>query len=675
MNLTRGSGLPHAAWSANNAPNKPAGPYIVGLGVIAVMMIASTVLSGLELTRQAREVRVLNHATSQPGLSYEITSMVADLAGVDEPHADDLAELETTIDRFSQGYLGLRFGDETLGLPGAPTDEVDRLLGLADPLFNQVVTLGRAALAVPPEPGDVALIDLAAGAFRARMDGVVAEYQRDTETRVQALSRLEFLLLSAGLLLLLAEGMFLFRPAARATRRRWQETRARHEAERDQDRAELEYLSQFNPLTGLPNRVLFRDRLDQALLRARRSGRWVSVLFIDLDNFSVVNDQLGHAIGDHLLQQAAERIGATLRAADTVAHLGGDEFAIIVEGNDTSEAAETVAEKAVATLAAPYVVDRRELYVSASIGVAVYPVDGDSADDLLRDSALAVSAAKRAGRNTFQFFTSELRARASDRLALITSLRRAIETPGHLALWYQPKLDITSGRITGVEALIRWNHPDKGLIMPDRFIPVAEDSGLILPLDRWVLEEACRQMQAWRRDGMDPFAVSVNVSSRQFHHGRLAESVEQVLRDAEITPELLEIEVTEGTLIEDIELARVNLNSLRDLGVRISIDDFGTGYSSLSYLKRLPIDVLKIDRSFISALPDDAEDAAISKAIVRLGHTLNMEVVAEGVETRAQYEFLRDLGCDTAQGYLIAAPLAAPRLAEFASADVHLRAG
>ena len=258
---------------------------------------------------------------------------------------------------------------------------------------------------------------------------------------------------------------------------------------------------------------------------------------------------------------------------------------------------------------------------------------------------------------------------------LITSLRKAIEAPDQLALWYQPKLDIATGRITGVEALIRWNHPEQGLIMPDRFIPVAEETGLIVPLDRWVLEEACRQMQAWRRSGMDDFSVSVNVSSRQFHQAGLAASVEQALADTGLAPEQLEIEVTEGTLIEDIELARVNLNSLRDLGVRISIDDFGTGYSSLSYLKRLPIDVLKIDRSFITALPDDADDAAISEAIVRLGHTLKMEIVAEGVETAKQYEFLRSLGCDTAQGYLIAAPLTPTKFAEFASSGVALRAG
>jgi len=507
------------------------------------------------------------------------------------------------------------------------------------------------------------------------MEAVVFQYQREAESRVQSLARLEFFLLSAGLLLLLAEAMFLFRPAVRATSRRWQEVRTRHAAEREQDRAELEYLAQFDPLTGLPNRVLFRDRLDQAIKRARRTGGWVSVLFVNLDNFSVVNDQLGHEVGDELLQRASARIGETIRAADTVAHLGGDEFAIVVEGSDDTSAAESVAQKAVSSLAEPYRVGGRDLHVSASIGVAIFPVDGDDADALLRDSALAMYAAKDTGRNTFEFYTPELRERTSDRLALISNLRTAIDTPGQLSLWYQPKLELATGKLTGVEALVRWHHPDQGLIMPDRFIPVAEETGLIIPLDRWVISEASRQMREWMDDGFDDFVMSVNVSSRQFHHGDLAGSVSRALDESSIDPEQFEVEITEGTLIENIDVARVTLDSLRDLGVRISIDDFGTGYSSLSYLKRLPIDVLKIDRSFISALPSDADDAAISEAIVRLGHTLKMEIVAEGVETQAQYDFLRTLGCDTGQGYLIAAPLPAPEFAEFMTTATHLLAG
>ncbi|NNL97916.1 MAG: EAL domain-containing protein [Acidimicrobiia bacterium] len=659
-------------WSSDNPPHKPAGRYILGLGLIAVMMVVSTVLVARELGNQADDVRVLNVASDLPGLTYEIGSAVSALTDEADPGA--YASLESSLETFSQNYIGLQFGDSVLDLPGAPSAEVDRLLDLADPIFNQVINIARSALAVPPTRSDVALLELSSSAFRSRMEAVAFQYQREAEMRVQSLARLEFALLSAGLLLLLLEAMFLFRPAVRANRRRWHETRARHADERKRDRAELEYLAQFDRLTGLPNRMLFRDRLDQAIKRAKRTSGWASVLFVDLDNFSVVNDQLGHEIGDELLRRAAERISDTVRAADTVAHLGGDEFAIVVEGTDDTTAAESVAEKAVTSLGQPYRIDGRDLQVSASIGVAVFPVDGEDADGLLRDSALAMYAAKDTGRNGFQFYTTELRRRTSERIEMLSSLKSAIDSPGQLSLWYQPKLEIATGRLTGVEALVRWHHPERGLIMPDRFIPIAEESGLIIPLDRWVLQEACRQIEEWSAAGMDDFVVSVNVSSRQFHQGELAGEVQEALAVSSVDPSRLEVEVTEGTLIEDIEPARVTLDGLRDLGVRISIDDFGTGYSSLSYLKRLPIDVLKIDRSFIQALPDDPDDAAISEAIVRLGHTLNMEIVAEGVETEDQFDFLGRLGCDIAQGYLIAAPLAAPLFAEFAARS-RLKAG
>ena len=402
-------------WSSENAPHKPAGRYILGLGLIAVMMVVSTVLVARELGNQADDVRVLNIASDLPGLTYEIGSAVSALT--DETDSGAYASLESSLETFSQNYIGLQFGDPVLDLPGAPSAEVDRLLGLADPIFNQVINIARSALAAPPSRSDVALLELSSSAFRSRMEGVVFQYQREAEMRVQSLARLEFVLLSAGLLLLLVEAMFLFRPAVRANRQRWHETRARHADERKRDRAELEYLAQFERLTGLPNRMLFRDRLDQAIKRARRTGGWASVLFVDLDNFSVVNDQLGHQIGDELLRRAAERISDTVRAADTVAHLGGDEFAIVVEGTDDTTAAESVAEKAVTSLGQPYRIDGRDLQVSASIGVAVFPVDGEDADGLLRDSALAMYAAKDTGRNGFQFYTTELRRRTSERMA------------------------------------------------------------------------------------------------------------------------------------------------------------------------------------------------------------------------------------------------------------------
>ncbi|MDH3606879.1 MAG: EAL domain-containing protein [Acidimicrobiia bacterium] len=629
-------------------------------------MVVSTVLVALELSRQSANVHVLNVAAELPALTYEITDTISqpDLA----QRQTELATLESQLASFSRNYLGLRFGDEALDLPGAPSQEVDRLLSLADPLFNQVVTIGRSAVTTTPSESDLVLLELSSAAFRSRMEGVVFEYQRETEARVQSLARLEFLLLSGGLLLLIFEGLFLFRPAARANRRTWQEAKTRHAAERAQDRAELEYLAQFDPLTELPNRMLFRDRGEQAIRRAERSGGWVSILFVNLDNFSVVNDQLGHEVGDQLLKQAAERISSTVRTADTVAHLGGDEFAVVVEGADDTIAPEAVATKVLTELSQAYLIAGQALEVSASVGVAVYPVDAEDADSLLRDAALAMYAAKDAGKNGFEFYTAELRARTSDRLTLVSSFKKALASPGQLVLWYQPKIELSTGRISGMEALIRWNHPEKGLVMPDEFIPMAEDTGLVTQLDEWVIHEACRQMSEWTDAGMEDMSMSVNISSRQFHHAKLAGTVQACLLDAGVAPGLLELEVTEGMLIENIEAATVTLDQLRELGVRISIDDFGTGYSSLSYLKRLPIDVLKIDRSFIMALPGDTDDAAISEAIVRLGQTLHLEVVAEGVETQAQYDFLSGLGCDTVQGYHIAAPLPALEFAQFVAA-------
>ncbi len=660
--------------SSTEPPERPVGRYVIGLGLVAVMMVVSTVLVARELAAQAAEVPVINVASDLPGLTYEIGAAVTAMA---ESETTDMirASLDHAIDTFSRSYIGLQFGDAGLELPGAPSPEVDRLLGLADPLFNQIITIARSALDERPTRASASLLELSSSAFRSRMAAVAYEYQREAQSRVRSLARLEFGLLSAGLLLLVAEAMLLYRPAVRSTTRRWQEVRSRHAAERERDRTELEYRAQFDRLTGLPNRVLFRDRLDQAIKRAKRSSGWASVLFINLDNFGVVNDELGHEVGDELLQRAAGRIGETIRAPDTVAHLGGDEFAIVVEGSDDTEAAELVAEKTVTALAEPYRIAGRRLHVSASIGVAIYPVDGDEPDGLVRDAALAMNAAKETGRNAFQFYTPELRQRKSTRRALIANLRTAIDSPDQLSLWYQPKLELATGRLTGMEALVRWQHPEQGLIMPDRFIPVAEETGLIIPLDRWVLGEACRQMRQWLDDGFDDLVLSVNVSSRQFHHSNLVDSVHQALDESSVAPSQLEVEVTEGTLIENVEVARLTLDRLRRLGVRVSIDDFGTGYSSLSYLKRLPIDVLKIDRSFIHALPDDPDDAAISEAIVRLGHTLNLEIVAEGVETQAQLDFLAALGCDTAQGYHIAAPLPAPQFVKFVLEADQLRAG
>lgn len=644
-------------WSANSPPHKPAGSYIIGLGLIALMAIVSTILVARELAIQAEDVRTINSASDQPGLTYEITQAVDRIHRSESPTVQDREALETVLDPFIATHLGLRFGDPAMGLAGNPSDEVDRLFSLTDAPFEAIVALSRAALEGSTSDQGMEALVASGDAFRARMDAIVFQYGIEAEQRATNLQRLQFVLLSASLLLLLFEGLFLFRPAARRNARKWQEARDRHAAEREQDRARLEYLAQFEALTGLPNRVLFRDRLDQALTRAAREERWVTLLHVDLDNFNVVNEEISHEVGDMVLVEAAQRISNAVRESDTVAHLGGDEFTVILEGDRESEGAERVAQKVITELARPHQAGELKLYITATVGIAVYPLDGSEADDLVRGADLAMSAAKREGTNSYRFFTSDLRRTSSERLALVTSLRQAIEEDEGLSLWYQPKLDLESGTIFGAEALLRWQHPDLGLVMPAEFIPLAEETDLIIPLGEWVIEAACTQSQRWAQEGQDDLILSVNVSSRQFHHDEFVESVSACLAETQMDPTRLELELTERTLIRDLDTALETLNNLRELGVQISIDDFGTGYSSLSYLKRLPIDILKIDRTFVDDITDNSDDAAISEAIINLGQTLNLHVIAEGVETAAQQEMLAAMGCHSLQGYHISPPL------------------
>lgn len=647
-------------WSANSSPQKPAGSYILGLGLIGLMAIISSIIVSRELSVQAQDVREINAAADQPGLSYEIAQAVSTIHQSDAPTDGDYAALDTVLEPFVAVHLGLRFGDDQLGLPGEPSSEIDRLFDLADAPFEAMVALSRAALDGSTSESGVQALAASGDAFRARMDAIIFQHQLESEQRATNLQRLEFVLLSASLLLLLFEGLFLFRPAARRNARRWQEARNRHAAEREHDRARLEYLAQFDALTGLPNRVLFRDRLDQALTRAAREERWVTLVHVDLDNFNVVNEEISHEVGDEILIEVGKRLVETVRESDTVAHLGGDEFTIILEGDREADGAERVAQQVLTELARPHQAADLKLYVTASLGIAVYPLDGVDADELVRGADLAMNASKKAGPNSYRFFTSDLRLHTSERLALITSLRQAIEENEGLSLWYQPKLEIETGTIYGAEALLRWRHPERGLVMPSDFIPLAEETDLIIPLGKWVIEEACEQSRRWAGEDNDDLTLSVNVSSRQFHHDDFVESVAACLAKTEMDPTKLELELTEGTLIRNLDQALDTLNGLRDLGVQISIDDFGTGYSSLSYLRRLPIDILKIDRSFVDEITSNSDDAAISEAIINLGQTLNLHVIAEGVETGAQQDMLATMGCDSLQGYHISPPLPVP---------------
>ncbi|HZQ98024.1 MAG TPA: EAL domain-containing protein [Chloroflexota bacterium] len=413
-------------------------------------------------------------------------------------------------------------------------------------------------------------------------------------------------------------------------------------------------------LTGLPNRALFVDRLDHALVRAGRRHASVAVLFLDLDRFKVVNDSLGHDVGDNLLVAVAQRLRGCVRSGDTVARLGGDEFTVLLEDIAAAADAGQVAERIMAAMQAPFELAGHELCISASIGIAVSGGHGVRPDDLLRDADAALYRSKSRGKARYEVFDASMQARALERLRLENELRHGIDR-GDLRVHYQPMVRLATGRIAAVEALVRWEHPERGFIPPGDFIPLAEESSLILPLSRWVLAEACRQASQWRGGGRDQPAigVSVNLSLRQFQHPSLVDEVAAALHASGLEPRRLTLEITEGMMMEAAEAASAILGDLKALGVRLAIDDFGTGYSSLGYLKRFPIDQLKIDRSFVAGLGRDPEDTAIVHAVVRLAHTLGLEVTAEGIETAAQLEALRATGCEHGQGYYFARPLPA----------------
>jgi diguanylate cyclase len=435
--------------------------------------------------------------------------------------------------------------------------------------------------------------------------------------------------------------------------------------ERKQTQERLSHLANFDALTGLPNRRLFRERLEQAMERARRSGAQMALMFLDLDRFKDINDSLGHDVGDRLLRHVSHTLSHGVRRAKasdstepvTVARLGGDEFTLIVEGLAGAEDAAHVARRILERLHEPFRCDGSEIFASASIGITLYPRDATDLDALIRHADLAMYRAKELGRNTFHFFTEELNNELSERLSLEMNLRHALDR-SEFALVYQPKASLRNGRVTGVEALLRWQRPGHDTIGPDRFIPVLEETGLILPVGAWVLEQACRQLAAWDGEGLPPLKMAVNLSPRQFAQRDLPQLVERALRDAGIAPQRLELELTESLLMNDETATLAMLAALRTMGVGIAIDDFGTGHSSLAYLKRFDVETLKIDRTFVRDTPDDPEDNAITSAVIALGHSLGLSVVAEGVENLAQSEFLRDLGCDEIQGYLLSRPMA-----------------
>jgi diguanylate cyclase (GGDEF)-like protein/PAS domain S-box-containing protein len=426
-------------------------------------------------------------------------------------------------------------------------------------------------------------------------------------------------------------------------------------------REQLEHQANHDTLTGLPNRNLMRDRLAQGIAYAQRHGCVLATVFIDLDNFKLVNDTLGHRAGDALLQEAALRLRQCVREDDTVARLGGDEFVVLLNDQPSKESVTQAVHRLVNVLSRPIGLERHEITSTCSIGISLYPSDGGDGDTLLKNADAAMYRAKAAGRNTFQFFSAEMNEELSQRLALEASLRRALARD-EFRVHFQTRIGLASGRVEGVEALIRWQSQEFGLVPPARFIPVAEDTGLIVPIGDWVLRAACRQMREWHERGLPQIPVSVNISPRQFKRRELVGEIAQALAQSGLEPRFLEIEVTESLVMENAEQFVTTLHALKELGIEISVDDFGTGYSSLNYLKRFPVDRLKVDQSFVRDIGSDPGDAAIVQAIVQLGHSLGLQVTAEGVENEVQLEFLRGCRCDQVQGYLFSKPLPAEQV-------------
>jgi diguanylate cyclase (GGDEF)-like protein len=427
-------------------------------------------------------------------------------------------------------------------------------------------------------------------------------------------------------------------------------------------RERARHLATHDQLTGLANRSLFHDRLVQAVSAARRSRQKLSVLFLDLDGFKSINDTLGHAVGDGLLRGIARRIASCLRETDTAARLGGDEFAVLLTNLGNELDAATVARKLLSALGEPLQFRQQSTTIRCSIGIATFPRDAQDAEALLKRSDTAMYHAKERGGNRFDFYTEDMNAAIQRRVALEDRLRTALDQNEFL-VHYQPQFDLTRGRIIGAEALLRWKHPELGLVSPGQFLPIAEETGLIVPLGDWILRTACEQNARWNREGHRGLRVSVNVSSQQFLEPGLADVVKSALEQSHLAPISLELEITESSLLRDVEVTVNTLRRLKDLGVRLAIDDFGTGYSSLAYLKRLPIDVLKIDQSFIRTLTTDPADATITQTIVQLASGLNLNTIAEGVETLEQLLLLGSYGCSRMQGYLFGKP-APPELFE-----------
>ncbi len=447
--------------------------------------------------------------------------------------------------------------------------------------------------------------------------------------------------------------------------------------ERKQAEEQITRMAYFDSLTNLPNRKLFQDRLNLAILHSGRHERLLALLFLDLDDFKRINDIFGHSVGDQLLKEVAERLKQSVRKSDslsryfteddsnfTVARFGGDEFAVILPEIVNTEDAAKVARRILDAMAKPFYLDNHEVFVGASIGITICPFDGADSDTMLKNADSAMYHAKSQMKNNYQFYKQSMNEAAFHKLSLENSLRRALERNEFL-LYYQPQINLMTGQMVGMEALIRWQHPEKGMIPPAEFIPLAEETGLILPIGRWVLQTACLQNKAWQAAGLLPGCISVNLSSQQFKQQCIMGDITSALHDSGLDPKYLMLEITESIIMQNTDTVAAMLHDLNEMGVRASMDDFGTGYSSLNYLRRLPLFSIKIDRSFIKDIDTNPDDAIIAKAIIAMAHSLKLHVIAEGVETKEQMRFLQEIGCDEMQGHLLSRPIPAEDASRF----------
>ncbi len=426
--------------------------------------------------------------------------------------------------------------------------------------------------------------------------------------------------------------------------------------------SQIDHLAHHDVLTDLPNRLLLLDRLKQAIELARRQGGQLAVMFLDLDHFKHINDSLGHAVGDQLLQSVAKRLLACVRHSDTISRQGGDEFLLLLPTIEQAEDAALSAQKILVALMPPHIIEQHDLHIGVSIGISVYPDDGQDAETLVKCADTAMYYAKESGRNNYKFFEKSMNVRAVQRQSVEASLRRALERH-EFVLHYQPKINLESGLMVGVEALIRWHHPERGLLPPTQFIPIAEDCGLILSIGHWVLREACRQGQAWQQAGLRPITIAVNTSALEFRAADFLDNIRTTLAETGLQAACLELELTESVLMRDAEATNDMLHALAGLGIKLTVDDFGTGYSSLSYLRRFPIDTLKIDQSFVQQMTSNPGDASLVSAVINMGKSLHQRVIAEGVETSEQHDFLLAEQCDEGQGYYYGRPMVADALA------------